>query len=213
MKLAMYQKIIFVGDSITDCDRREPTHAPYGNGYVYFIANLLFAQYRNLNLQIVNKGISGDTVRTLKPRWNRDVIAQQPDVLSILIGANDVWRRHRGPERLPDAVFPEEYEQTYAQLLTDVTKNTRCKFIVLIEPFIFCSNHNNNMYKDLQEYIQIVRTLAARFNAIHIPLQYLINLRLSDIDAGIWSPDMVHPYTWAHAWIAQQWLCAADISI
>ena len=72
------QKIVFIGDSITDCDRRRG-RAPYGDGYVNIVRNLLLARYPAYKLTVVNRGIGGDTTRNLAARWERDVIAEQPD--------------------------------------------------------------------------------------------------------------------------------------
>src|SRR5437762_2767741 len=86
------QKVLFIGDSITDCGRREGPHAPYGNGYVALARTFLLARYAELGLEVVNRGIGGNTVRDLAARWQDDVIAEQPDWLSVKIGINDVWR-------------------------------------------------------------------------------------------------------------------------
>src|SRR5882724_7395995 len=72
-----HQKIVFIGDSITDCGRRDEA-APYGNGYVSLVRNLLLARYPEQQLTIVNKGIGGNTTRDLAARWKKDVILEQP---------------------------------------------------------------------------------------------------------------------------------------
>ena len=86
------QKVVFIGDSITDCGRRGEPNAPYGAGYMAMVRNFLIARYPGLNLAFENRGISGNTIRDLKARWEEDVIAEQPGVLSVMIGINDVWR-------------------------------------------------------------------------------------------------------------------------
>jgi len=63
------QTIEFIGDSITDCGRREPAFSPQGGGYVHLIHDLLQAGYPELKLNVINKGISGNTVLDLKSRW------------------------------------------------------------------------------------------------------------------------------------------------
>jgi acyl-CoA thioesterase I len=203
--------IVFIGDSITDCERMNPIHAPFGYGYVHFAANWLLAHYPELDLNIINTGISGNTVRDLKGRWEKDCIGLKPDVLSILIGINDCWRQHREPNRLPDAVLPDEYEQTYRQLLKEVTKKRPNCQLVLIEPFMFCDDENNAMLRNLQNYIGTVHKLAAEFDALLIPMQALVTKALTTVPGAKWSADMVHPVTWAHAWIAQKWLESTNL--
>src|SRR5689334_13593891 len=95
MLLTAHQKILLIGHSITDAGRRGPA-APYGEGYVAMVRNFLLARYPQLGLTFANRGVSGDTVRDLDARWERDVIAERPDWLSIGIGINDVWRAFGG---------------------------------------------------------------------------------------------------------------------
>jgi lysophospholipase L1-like esterase len=127
------QKVLFIGDSITDCGRREGPHAPYGNGYVALARAFLLARYAELGLEVVNRGIGGNTVRNLAARWQDDVIAEQPDWLSVKIGINDVWRTISN--RLDEAVPLDEYERTYRQLLDQTRERTRAR-LILVEPYI-----------------------------------------------------------------------------
>ena len=62
IQLKTNSTIVFTGDSITDADRRHPAYAPWGNGYVHFAANALVATYPQLNLNMVNTGVGGDTI-------------------------------------------------------------------------------------------------------------------------------------------------------
>jgi hypothetical protein len=119
IELKPNQMILFIGDSITDAERSLRAYKPFGFGYVHFVANFLLAKYPAYNLNIINRGISGDSVRDLKTRWQRDCLDHKPDILSILIGVNDVWRRFE-EGNLSRAVFIDEYEATYRQLLNEV---------------------------------------------------------------------------------------------
>ena len=58
------QKILFIGDSITDCGRRDAA-APYGNGYMSLVRSFVIARYPELGLSFKNRGVGGDTVRHL----------------------------------------------------------------------------------------------------------------------------------------------------
>src|SRR5476651_1492719 len=86
-------RILFQGDSITDGNRgrsADPNHI-LGHGYVFSIASKYGATYPDLDLTFVNRGISGNTVQDLANRWEADTLAIQPDVLSILVGVNDIY--------------------------------------------------------------------------------------------------------------------------
>jgi len=198
-------KILFIGDSITDSGRREQAYSPFGRGYVHFVANWVLAKYSDLNPIIINQGISGNTIRDLKARWQSDCLDYKPNLISILIGINDVWRFHREPQRIPDAVPPDEYEGTYRYLLFSALEQNNCR-LILLEPFMFCTDLNNLTFKNLDIYIHIVRKLSEEFNVLLIPVQKLLNDEMQRIPAKQWACDMVHPHEWAHAWIAQRWL-------
>ena len=202
------EKIVFIGDSITDAGRREAAYSPFGYGYVNFTANRLLAKYPDFNINIINTGISGNTIRDLKQRWERDCINHQPDILSVLIGINDVWRQYT--ERLDEAVFLEEYELTYKQLLSMVKKKKDCQ-LVLMQPFMFCDDTDNPMFEALQSFIAVVDNLAKQFDAVLVPLQDSLNKEIKKVSPDKWSNDMVHPFVWAHAWIAQRWIDATKL--
>jgi acyl-CoA thioesterase I len=203
-------KVLFIGDSITDADRNLRAYKPFGFGYVNFVANTLLAKYPTYNLNIINTGISGNTITDLKNRWQKDCLDHNPDILSILIGVNDVWRQFAGEEELPYAVPLDEYEATYRQLLTMVTQKCNSR-LVICEPFMFCDDFNNPMFIELHRYIEAVHHIADDFGAVLVPLQKAIDERIREVPPQDWSLDMVHPEIWAHAWIAQQWLLSAGL--
>ncbi len=210
IELRADQTIVFIGDSITDAGRRKRTYRPFGFGYVHFAANLLLAKHLDLNISIINAGAGGNTIRDLKHRWESDCLAHRPDILSVLIGINDLWRRFAGPVKLPYAVSRQEYELTYRQLLLQAKERCDCQ-IVLMEPFMFCDSPENEMFAELPAYIQIVHALANEFDAVLVALQNRIDLQIKRVPPERWANDSVHPYVWAHAWIANCWLEATGL--
>jgi len=204
------QTILFIGDSITDADRNSRAYKPFGFGYVHFVANFLLGKYPTYNLNIINTGISGNTIADLKNRWQKDCLDHNPDILSILIGVNDVWRQFATEDELPYAVSLDEYETTYRQLLTIVKQKCNSQ-LVICEPFMFCDDFNNTMFAHLRRYIEAVHRIADDFGACIVPLQKAIDERIKQVPPQDWSLDMVHPEVWAHEWIAQQWLIAAGL--
>jgi lysophospholipase L1-like esterase len=205
MHLKTDDTIVFIGDSITDAERHRQVYNPLGFGYVHFVGNLLWARRPELNLSIINMGVSGETVRDLEHRWQRDCLAYNPDIVSILVGINDVWQLTMEPALARTASTPSEYEVTYGALLSRTKKQCDCQF-VLMEPFMFCRDGSNRVFNALMSYIEIVRGLAAKYNAVLVPLQQEIDRQIAEIPPEKWSDDMVHPYLWAHAWIALRWL-------
>jgi lysophospholipase L1-like esterase len=130
------QKLLFIGDSITDCGRRAEPFAPYGSGYVNIARALLLARYPERGLEVVNRGIGGNTVRDLDRRWEADVVAEQPDWLSVKIGINDVWRTVSG--RTDEAVPLDEYRATYRRLLERARAATPAR-LILMDPYVIAT--------------------------------------------------------------------------
>ena len=204
------QLILFIGDSITDTQRRETPYAPLGQGYVHFAANFLAAKFPHLNLRFENRGISGDTTRALLWRWKRDCLSLEPDIVSILVGINDLWRQFANAAEMQRTHVPaEEYRKNLKSMINDVRNHCHSR-IVLMEPFYFTTNQNDPMAQGLIAYIEAVHELADEFNAVLVLLQSAYEKQKNDVPEEQWAWDKVHPHTWAHAWIARQWLLAAS---
>ena len=202
-------KVLFTGDSITACGR-SILH-PLGTGYVSFIAKKLKETHPQLNPKIINTGVGGNTTGDLLGRWQKDCIDHQPDVLSILIGINDLWRQYGTELDMTMAVYPEEFETNYRNMLTAVKENCNTK-IILIEPFMFTNNADNPMFAGLKDYRNIVCLLTDEFGTAMLELQSLINDTLLRVPPEKFSDDLVHPSLWAHQWIAKQWLDAVAVT-
>ena len=206
IELQANQTILFIGDSITDADHNEPCYWPFGFGYVHFVANTLLAKYPHLDISIKNKGINGNTISDLQYRWETDCLNHNPDILSVMIGINDVWQQYTGQNNFN----AEKYELTFRRLLSLAKEKCNCK-LILIEPFMFCSEPQNEMLQGLKAYIDVVHRLVEEFDAILVPLQKHFNEQAPKIPQEKWSDDFVHPYVWAHAWIANRWLQATSL--
>jgi len=208
IELQANDRIVFIGDSITDAERQDRAYAPLGLGYVHFVGNTLLAKYPQLDLNLVNTGVSGDIITDMANRWERDCLAHRPNVLSVLIGINDLWRSVMEPHRR--AAAPQQYEVTYDQLLSQAKEQCHCR-IVLMEPFLFADAPHEPLLGALQPYLAAVRTLAAKHDAALVPLQQSLNEQIVHVPPARWSQDAVHPCLWAHAWIAQRWLEATGL--
>lgn len=204
-----HQKIVFIGDSITDCGRRD--HAqPYGNGYVNYVRDLLLARYPQLQLNVVNRGVGGDTTRNLADRWERDVIAERPDWLSVKIGINDVWRGFG--LNTHEAVPLPEYEATLRQLLDQARTQTNCK-LILMTPYMIEADRHVPMRRQMDLYGAAVRALAASDDAILVDTQAVFDRVLAYTDAADWAGDQIHPNSAGHMVIALAWLRAVGFEL
>ena len=209
MLFAPGQKILFVGDSITDCDRRGAA-APYGTGYMSMVRNLLLARYPDHHLTCVNRGIGGDTTRDLAARWERDVVAEQPDWLSVLIGINDVWRAF-GPN-VHEAVPLPEYTATLRRLLDRTRAATRAR-LILLTPYMIKPDRAQPMRRQIDTYGDTIAGLATDYQAVLVPVQAAFDTALAATPPTAWADDQIHPNGPGHAVIALAFLRAVGFAL
>lgn len=208
MKLQTNDLILFQGDSITDAGRNkeDPTHL--GSGYVRIIASILGARLPERALRFLNRGISGNRTKDLVERWHNDCLAIRPDVLSIMIGINNVWRRYDQNDPTDVSVFEEEYRAILVQ-----AQEAGIQKIILLEPFIVPVSEDWEARRDdLDPKIQVIRRLAREFQARLIALDSIFAAACTLAPSEYWAPDGVHPTAAGHGLIADAWLNATGIS-
>ena len=206
--------LIMIGDSITDCGRVRPVGKDegLGAGYVNLVNALLTVKFPKDNIRVLNTGISGDTIRNLKDRWQSDVLDLSPDYLSIMIGVNDVWRKFDSPDNPELAVGIEEYKTIYKELIAK-TKD-KVKKIILFTPFLSETDKTEPMMALLLQYIESVKKIAADNDLLLIDLQAEFDKYIADgICPKSLSGDRVHPSQTGSMVIAKAFLkvCGVDI--
>lgn len=208
LALTSSTKLLFIGDSITDCGRREEPDK-LGHGYVRLLRDYFLATDPFAAPMVANAGISGDRVTDLADRWQRDVLNLSPDILSIKIGINDVWHGLSGRK---EGVEIERFARVYNDLLVQVrTILPECR-LVLCEPSVIWPPQPVEGNGKLQPYIAAIRELAAAHGAecvvpLHEAFEDARKAR-PDID---WAPDGVHPSSTGHMLIAHSWLAATGL--
>ncbi len=196
-------RIVFQGDSITDAGRDYQDGHKLGDGYPKYVAELLRQDYPDREFEFINMGISGNRTWDLLDRWQTDCIALKPDILSIMIGINDTWRRYDGANAPTTA---QEYEANYRRLLTDVKQHTKAK-ILLLEPYLI-DVPDKPYREDLNPKIDAVRRLAREFADVFVPLDGLFAAACVGNETTHWSPDGVHPNETGARFIADAYLKA-----
>lgn len=210
-------KILFFGDSITDAGRardQDGTSASLGTGFVRSLAGKL--QLKDpVKYEIFNRGISGHRIVDLYARVKCDCWNLEPDVLSILIGVNDVWHGVHGV----NGVEIDRFERVYRMLLEDTKKVLPNVKLMIMEPFVLPGSAT--VYQDkyqeflaVKEYAKVCEKIAKEFNAVFIPLQAQFDAMWEKYGENTYFlRDGVHPNTAGAELIANAWLSAFENEI
>ena len=183
-------RILFQGDSITDAGRDKRNYHDLGKGYPKYAAEAIRAANPDREFEFINFGISGNRTCQLFDRLYADAIAFQPDIISILIGINDIWHRYGG-NRIETT--DEQIETNYRAILTRLRAQTNAK-IVMLAPYLLDCERVEHMRGDLERLLVIVRKLAAEFADVYIPLDELFGEAVkTQPEALYYSADGVHP--------------------
>ncbi len=179
--------ILFQGDSITDCLRDTADPADLGQGYARIAAGLLRAGHPGIPLTFRNLGVAGSQTADLLARIETDVVQVQPDLVSLLIGINDVWHYADDRRWLPQDVF----EGQYRAVLETIRTRTHAKLVVL-EPYLLPLPRKAFFREDLDPKIQIIRRLALAYADVFVPTDGLMTAALLGRPQDAFSEDGVH---------------------
>lgn len=199
-------KILFQGDSITDCGRSRETTEPnsaLGIGYVTLTAGRLLAGHPDKNIQVYNRGIGGNRVVDLYARWKIDALNLKPDVLSILIGVNDTWHTFGSN----NGVEVDRYGRIYHEILAWTLQSLPKVKIVLCEPFVLEFGAVTAEWLDeIKARRRIVKSLAGEFKLAFVPLQSILNDAVKKAPPEYWLIDGVHPTLAGQQLLSDAWL-------
>lgn len=211
-------RIFFQGDSITDCDRdRRKRRLDYvmGQGYPNFIAAHFTAHKPEYKLFFSNHAISGATLDEMHSRWKWDGLDNKPDVLSVLIGINDVWRAANQNQSFNHTSF----EATYSQLIADQRKLQPQTKLLFIEPFVRPGSHTTDRWalfsSGTKKMREIVHRIAERDKVPVVRLQKIFDdlgdKAIQAIGSDPYVFDGVHPTVMGQRVIADEWMRVVNI--
>lgn len=169
-------RLLFQGDSITDWGRNHDNPHDVGWGYARHAFNALNEKYPD-KIEYINLGIGGNRTEDLVNRLESDFIDIQPDVVSILIGINDVWAHSGGRDWMSD----EEFEANYRTILDAIKTKTKAK-IMLMEPFLIPVEDKLFFREDLYRKIEVTRKLAREYADVYLPLDGLLCAAYNNTD-------------------------------
>lgn len=220
------KKVLFIGDSITDgawgnsgggakpsSERTlwDMNHI-YGHGYMYLCAAHYQGKYPSREYEFYNRGISGNTLADLETRWQKDVIDIKPDILSVLIGTNDIdvfLKRGGGSFDF------KEWKERYCKLLdASLSMNPNLK-LILCAPFVANTGkmRKSTNYEDrealIHECAEVVKQIAKDYKAVYLPFNQLFE-KLIEMSSGTqdtyWIWDGIHPTAAGHRRMADMWI-------
>ena len=205
--------ILFQGDSITDAGRSrehagEANAQPaLGSGYAWLAASGLLVERPGDGLRIFNRGISGNKVFQLRDRWQADCLAIAPDVLSILIGVNDIWHARGGNYDGTVGVYERDYDALLARTRSALPEVE----LVVCEPFVLrCGAVDDAWFPEFDEYRAAARRVADAHRATWIAFQSMFDEATRYAPPEHWAKDGVHPSPAGAALMAQAWLRAVE---
>jgi lysophospholipase L1-like esterase len=203
--------ILFQGDSITDSGRNRDDNTynnsrSLGSGYPMLAGADLLEKYASLNLKVFNKGISGNKVFQLAERWDTDCLSIKPDILSILIGVNDIWHKLNGQYN----GTVEVYRHDYIALLERTKKALPNVKLVICEPFAVpgVKAVDDKWYPEFYGYQKAAKEIADQFGATFIPYQKVYDEAQKQAPGAYWTGDGVHPTLAGAQLMAKAWISA-----
>lgn len=196
--------LLFIGDSITDCGRREDPQE-LGHGYVRLLAEHFAAHEPTAT--VINRGIGGDKVADLEARFGTDCLDHAPHMVTIYVGVNDAWHRFTRGEHISD----ESFEQGYRHLLEQLAATVPGAPVLMIVPFVAdIDGQAAQIHSDLDGKVAIIRSLAQEHGHRIVDLEQMLAMALAaGHTAHSIAEDGVHPTPPGHRLIADAWLDAA----
>lgn len=202
-------RFLFQGDSITDGNRgrnEDPNHI-LGHGYVFAIGSRLGADFPRAGFSFYNRGISGNKVPDLEKRWQKDALDLKPDVLSLLVGINDVGAI---VNKSPEAKSLEEFETGYRKLLTQSKAQNPNILFVLGLPWVFPVGDRKENFKLWQDETsaraEVVKKIANDYNAILVDFPAVFEKAMKEAPIDYWIWDGIHPRVFGHELMAREWI-------
>lgn len=215
MLLGENNRLLIIGNSITDCGRTRPIgqggfNKALGNGYVSLVDAALAAVYPDYSITTINMGVSGDTVHDLKYRWTRDVLNLNPDWLTILIGINDAWQHFNQLWQPGSQDSVNSFFETLDELVGQVRSSVQG--LVLLTPYYLEPDPHEPMRALMDQYGKAVKEIAARYEALLVDTQAYFDPVMVAVDPLQLAMDRIHLNLAGHMILARAFLRRIDFS-
>lgn len=179
-------KIIFFGDSITQAGVNP-------GGYIDKLKSALDKNGIKDNYQIIGAGIGGNKVYDLFFRLEEDVLNQNPDVVVIWVGVNDVWHKRS----FGTGTDLDKFEKFYVAMIKKMQAQGAKVIITTPATIGERTDFSNELDGDLNLYSQKLREIAAKYDCPVADLRkeflkYNVEKNTSNKESGILTSDRVH---------------------
>lgn len=199
--------ILFQGDSITDAGRDKANDVHLGFGYATLVKGTIGLDFPN-KYTFINRGISGNRIVDVYTRIKNDILNLKPDIMSILIGVNDVWHEINHQ----NGVDAEKFFKIYDMLIEEIKKELPDIKIMILEPFVLkasATEENWDLFKsEVKLRAEKAKEIAKKHNLKFIPLQEKLGEAAKNAPNDYWLIDGVHPSACGHEIIKREWVKA-----
>ncbi|WP_346237983.1 SGNH/GDSL hydrolase family protein [Niabella insulamsoli] len=192
------KKVIFFGDSITQ-------QGAGPGGYIPKVDSLCKADQMQSDFEFVGKGVGGNRVYDLFYRFQEDVLDQNPDIVIVYIGINDVWHKTTSGTGTELRKFGAFYDKMIKKMKERGIQPVMCTPSVIGE-----YNDDTNLQDgDLNLYAKWIREYAAENKIPLIDLRasfmnYLDKNNPRNEEKGVLTTDRVHLNAAGNTLVAQE---------
>ena len=197
-------KIVFIGDSITECGRDKADPQSLGDGYVAILREKLKNLYEDVRFEFLNRGVSHDRVADVQARIQKDVADEHPDICVVLIGVNDVLRKYDAGASLDFDAVAASYEDALKQVKACGAK------LIAVEPFLLDVPSKRRLRADFNTLVHIISGIAGQYADAYVPLDGLFAAASVQHEPAYWAGDGVHPSIYGVQLIARH--CAEALA-
>ena len=201
-------RILFQGDSITDAGRSRTDDIYLGCGYPRLVESALGYE-EPAQHEFFNRGISGNRIVDIYARIKSDIINLKPDVMSILVGVNDVWHELR---ESPNGIDADKYFKLYCMLIEEIKEALPDLKIIILEPFVLKASATEACWEEFKTEVtkraKMAKLVAEKFGLPFIELQKGFDALAAKAPESYWLADGVHPTAKGHEFIKGEWLKA-----
>ena len=203
------KRILFEGDSITDCDRSRDHDGYIGYGYPNFVMGRLGTDYPG-EYEFINRGIGGSKIVDVYSRVKESIKDLKPDYMSIHIGVNDVWHEIQWKS----GIAADKFEEIYDKLLTEIRQALPDTKIMLLGAYVTKSFASEDAWdtfsSEVAKRAEIAKKLAQKHGVKFVPLQERFDEGIAKQPEPYWTREGVHPTPMGHELIAREWLKAFE---